>query len=233
MQKLMETGVNGLVNAVNNLAMSDRRFAEELVFKHGIREINPESLKPLTKDMFQENGKLSKKGQNHLRALFIIHDLPKNAGWDELLAAVRKGVKFELPKIDQNILEKLKFPRPEVKIGPRRVKPATLSDVPQKLPFSKYGFKRQTEGSLPWHPLPPGPNRVLHTGRVVFVDSKYSMPRHEYIDSIPIQRFHQKSIDTTAGQIIPPWRRGQDMSVADLLKALKQFRLDDTKKINK
>ena len=107
---MLKSGVRGFANAVKRLAVKDKKFAEELVFMHGIRsEITPNALKGITQDMFSKSGKLTQEGKKEVVRLIKELNLPKNATWDEALAAAKASkekVKQLIPLTD---LQELKF----------------------------------------------------------------------------------------------------------------------------
>ena len=115
-----KSGIKAFSNAVNRLAIKDKAFAEELVFRHKIRgEINPNALKQITKDMFEKSGKLTTKGQQEVNHLIERFKLPKNATWDDILAALKSSkaeviakvvtpIKtLDIPKFDKSKLVKM------------------------------------------------------------------------------------------------------------------------------
>lgn len=98
---MLESGARGFANAVKRLAVKDKKFAEELVYMHGIRsEITPNALKEITKDMFCKGGKLTEKGKKEVAGLLERFNLPKNATWDDALTAVRASKEKLAAKIN-------------------------------------------------------------------------------------------------------------------------------------
>ena len=115
---MLESSARGFANAVKRLAVKDKKFAEELVYMHGIRsEITPKALKGITKDMFDKGGKLSEKGRNEITRLIEEYKLPQNATWDDALAALKaskeklaaqiKVKPIQMPKIVHKVAAKL------------------------------------------------------------------------------------------------------------------------------
>lgn len=112
--QMLESGAKGFANAVKRLAVKDKKFAEELVYMHGIRsEITPNALKGITKDMFDKSGKLTEKGKKEVKGLMERLNLPKNATWDDALAAVKASkdksaaaIKLKLNEISNSIVKK-------------------------------------------------------------------------------------------------------------------------------
>ena len=114
---MLKSGAQGFANAVERLAVKDKKFAEELVYMHGIRsEITPNALKGITKDMFDKAGKLTKKGKKEVTGLMKKLNLPKTATWDDALAALRASkeklaanidnVGLKLKEVQNNIFKK-------------------------------------------------------------------------------------------------------------------------------
>ncbi len=96
---MLESGVRGFTNAVKRFAVKDKKFAEELVYMHGIRsEITPNALKVITKDMFDKSGKLTEKGKKEVARVIKDFNLPQKATWDDAFSAL-KAWKDSLPKI--------------------------------------------------------------------------------------------------------------------------------------
>ncbi len=105
---MLESGVRGFSNAVKRLAVKDKKFAEELVYMHGIRsEITPNALKGITKDMFDKGGKLTEKGKKEVEGLLERFNLPQNATWDNVLEAIKASKEKLALKIK---LKPLKMP---------------------------------------------------------------------------------------------------------------------------
>ena len=126
---MLESGVRGFANAVKRLAVKDKKFAEELVYMHGIRsEITPNALKGITKDMFDKAGKLTEKGKKEVTGLMRELNLPKTATWDDALAAVRaykekvamniKSIKMKLNEIPNAIVKKIAPGNDALKLSP-------------------------------------------------------------------------------------------------------------------
>lgn len=58
----LKSGIKDFAQSVNRFAVRNENFAQELVYTHGIRgNVNTKNLKPITKDMFDASGKLTKK----------------------------------------------------------------------------------------------------------------------------------------------------------------------------
>ena len=115
---MLESGVRGFANAVKRFAVKDKKFAEELVYMHGIRsEITPNALKGITKDMFDKAGKLTEKGKKEVTGLMRELNLPKTATWDDALAAMKvskekvamniNSLKMKLNEIPNAIVKKI------------------------------------------------------------------------------------------------------------------------------
>lgn len=120
-----EAGVRGFANAVGRMAVKDKEFTQELVFRHGIRgEITPTALKGLTKDMFDASGKLTEKGSKEVNRLIEEFNLPKNATWDQIIQAVSESKKA----IKEKLAELKEVPGVICKIS---------SDIPGRLPDIK------------------------------------------------------------------------------------------------
>ncbi len=97
----IKSGIRGFANAVKRTAVQDRKFAEELVYMHGIRsEITPKSVRVLTKDMFDKGGKLTQRGTNEITRTLQELNLPQNATWDDIFEALRH-FKVNVPKIQR------------------------------------------------------------------------------------------------------------------------------------
>ncbi len=106
---MLQSGVRAFANAVKKTAIKDKKFAEELVYMHGIKsEITPKALRGITKDMFDKGGKLTEKGKNEVTRLIKELNLPENATWEEALGALRR-YKENLPKIEIPQLPKFDF----------------------------------------------------------------------------------------------------------------------------
>ena len=126
---MLQSGIRGFANAVKRTAIKDKKFAEELVNIHGLRsDITPKSLRKigLTKDIFDNGGKLTKEGQKEVARISKELNLPQNATWEDAFAAVRRSKEnlLEIPKVKElkisefNIdeLRKLKLKTPKVEI---------------------------------------------------------------------------------------------------------------------
>ena len=80
---MLKSGAQGFANAVERLAVKDKKFAEELVYMHGIRsEITPNALKGITKDMFDKAGKLTKNGKS---IQFVFEAIRREQDWKKKL----------------------------------------------------------------------------------------------------------------------------------------------------
>ena len=102
---MLTSNAKGFAKAVNRFAMKDKRFAEELVYNHGIRgQITPKALKGITKDMFDASGNLTDAGKKQINELMNTYKLPQNATWEDALQALRK-YKDSLPEIKLPKLE--------------------------------------------------------------------------------------------------------------------------------
>lgn len=131
---VLKSGAQGFANAVKRLAVKDKKFAEELVYMHRIRsEITPNALKGITKDMFDKGGKLTEKGKKEVAGLLERFNLPKNATWDDALAAVRASKEKLAAKIK---LEPLKMPDLS-----KVAKKIQSTEIP-KFEFSKIDFAK-------------------------------------------------------------------------------------------
>jgi len=98
----------GFANAVNRQAVKSKEFAEELVFKHGIRgEITPKALEGITKDFYDKSGRLTEQGRKEIQEVLRNTGLTEKATWDEVLQAVIKS-KQEAAKRIELELAKLK-----------------------------------------------------------------------------------------------------------------------------
>lgn len=133
----LQSGAQGFANAVERLAIQNRAFAEELVFKHNIRgKITPNALKQITKDMFDKKGKMTEQGRKEIQELIQEHGLSKNATWDEILQAVRAR--------KDAISKKLKFPT-EIKmpkiIDVKEMLAKAKEEIP-KIKLSKFDFSK-------------------------------------------------------------------------------------------
>ena len=88
----LESGAKGFANAVKRFAIKDKAFAEELAFIHNIRsEINPKSLKPLTRDKFDSAGRMTEEARQQIASEIQELGLPKTATWEDILSAVRNA----------------------------------------------------------------------------------------------------------------------------------------------
>ncbi len=108
---ILKAGIRGFANAVKKTAVNDKKFAEELVYMHGIRSnITPNALRKsgLTKDLFDKGGKLTQKGQNEVKGIIQDLDLPKNASWYDVFKAIRK-YKDAIPKLEMPKFPELKI----------------------------------------------------------------------------------------------------------------------------
>lgn len=106
---MLTSNAKGFAKAVNRFAMKDKRFAEELVFNHGIRgQITPKALKGITKDMFDASGSLTNAGKKQINDLISTYKLPQNATWEDALQALRK-YKDSLPEIKLHKLDIVKL----------------------------------------------------------------------------------------------------------------------------
>ena len=106
----LESGAQGFANAVKRFAIKDKAFAEELAFIHNIRsEINPKSLKPLTKDKFDSAGRMTEKARQQLASEIQALGLPKTATWEDILSAVR-NTKQRLAERCKELSVELKMP---------------------------------------------------------------------------------------------------------------------------
>lgn len=106
----LESGVQGFANAVKRFAIKDKAFAEELAFIHNIRsEINPKSLKPLTRDKFDSAGRMTEKARQQLAFEIQELGLPKTATWEDILSAVR-NTKQRLAEKCEELSVELKMP---------------------------------------------------------------------------------------------------------------------------
>ena len=133
---MIESGVRGFANAVKRLAVKDKKFAEELVFMHGIRsEITPNALKGITKDMFSRSGKLTQEGKKEVVRLIKELNLPKNATWDEALAAAKASKEKVKQLIPLTKLPELKFKNFNKKIN--EINKTLLDKFPKEQKISK------------------------------------------------------------------------------------------------
>ena len=106
---MLKSGIKAFANSVKRTAVKDKKFAEELVYMHGIRsEITPKAIKGITKDMFDKGGKLTEKGQKEVAEIIREFNLPQNATWDQALEAMIH-FKDSLPKVPKLEIPKLKI----------------------------------------------------------------------------------------------------------------------------
>ena len=96
------SSARGFANAVSRRAIQDKRFAQELVFMHGVRgNITPKTLKGITKDMFNASGKLTKPGATEVQRVISETGLSQNATWDQIIEAVAKMKQHAVAKIEK------------------------------------------------------------------------------------------------------------------------------------
>ena len=106
--KAILSTARGFANAVNRQAVQDKQFAQELVFRHGLRgDITPKSLQGITKDFYDKSGKLTEQGKQELQRVLKEVGLTENATWDEVLQAIIKSKNEAFERIKNIKLEKV------------------------------------------------------------------------------------------------------------------------------